>query len=259
MSKAPTVYAAPADDPRWEQARNGDAWARESLIEDHVPLLTQVANIVHRKLPSHVERDEILSLGTFGLIQAVDTYNPKRASFRTHAAFLIKARIYDELRALDWAPRSVRKKIKDVKVAQTTLLNAGLRGTDEEVARELGQSVVQVRSALAEEETTYPTSLHDFDYTGEIGNEGERLPSAAVNLEQDSLVGNFLGAFAAWIETLETDAQQVWALRFYCGYTVQETALLMSISPQAVNKTSQLVLSRFRTFVDELTRDAGVA
>lgn len=256
-AETPAVPAAASDDPRWELVRRGDAKARAQLIEDHLPLLSQVVGVVCRKLPAHVEREEIQSFGVFGLIQAVDTFDPSRASFRTHAVFLIKNRIYDELRSLDWAPRSVRKKIKDVETLRASLQSGGMQGTDREVAEAMGVEVGYVRTVVQEVATTYPSSLTDFDYAGEIGE--QRLPVSLSNLEQQSQVSECLDAFAAWVDTLGQQEQRVWALRFYCGYTVQETATLLGVSTPVVAKASQRLFASFGKFMDSLTGSVGAA
>jgi RNA polymerase sigma factor for flagellar operon FliA len=85
--------------------------AREELILEHTPLIRYVAGRIAMRLPAHISLDDLTSAGVLGLIDAVDKFDPnKKVQFKTYAEFRIRGAILDELRAMDWVPRSIRKK-----------------------------------------------------------------------------------------------------------------------------------------------------
>ena len=101
----------------WEEyLRTGSQEAREVLIEEYAPLVKYVAGRVITGFPSNVEFDDLVSYGIFGLIDAIDKFDPARGiKFETYAISRIKGAILDGLRSNDWAPRSVRQKAKQLR------------------------------------------------------------------------------------------------------------------------------------------------
>ena len=100
----------------WESYKaTGDERAREGLILHYSPLVKFVAGRVGAGLPKNVDQSDLISFGTFGLIDAVDKFEPERGfKFETYAVNRIKGAILDELRALDWVPRSVRSRAREI-------------------------------------------------------------------------------------------------------------------------------------------------
>ena len=93
----------------------GDERAREGLILHYSPLVKFVAGRVGSGLPRNVDQNDLVSFGTFGLIDAVDKFEPERGfKFETYAVNRIKGAILDELRHLDWVPRSVRSRAREI-------------------------------------------------------------------------------------------------------------------------------------------------
>ena len=109
---------------------------RERLILDYSPLIRYIAGRIAMRLPSHLGLDDLLSAGVLGLIDAVDKYDATRnATFKTYAEYRIRGAILDELRAMDWVPRSVRRKAQQMEVAFFALSNElGREPEDEEMA-----------------------------------------------------------------------------------------------------------------------------
>ena len=88
---------------------------REQLILDHMPQIKYIAQRISTKLPSHVELNDLVSSGVLGLLDAIEKFDSSRGvKFKTYAELRIKGAILDSLRNLDWAPRSLRKKSKDL-------------------------------------------------------------------------------------------------------------------------------------------------
>ena len=128
----------------------GDARVRDTLIVHYSPLVKYVAGRVAVGLPQNVEQADLVSYGMFGLIDAIDKFEPERGyKFETYAISRIKGAILDELRSIDWVPRSVRSKARQIEKAYSKLEAEHHRApTDEELAAELRWGVDQLQQAL---------------------------------------------------------------------------------------------------------------
>lgn len=138
---------------------------REELILEHTPLIRFVAGRIAMRLPAHVSLDDLMSAGVLGLIDAVDKFDTKKkVKFKTYAEFRIRGAILDELRAMDWVPRSIRKKSTQLEKVynrlQTTL---GRAASDEEMAAELGVSLEEFFRLLDEVKGVNLLSIDDQD------------------------------------------------------------------------------------------------
>src|SRR3954449_12306485 len=101
---------------------DGDKYAREQLVLSFSPLVKYVAGRMGSGLPAHVEEADLISYGLIGLISAIERFDPDREiKFETYAITRIKGAIIDELRALDWVPRSVRAKARQIEKANAML------------------------------------------------------------------------------------------------------------------------------------------
>lgn len=131
---------------------SADPAAREALILHYAPLVKFVAGRVAAGLPRNVDQADLVSTGVFGLIDAIDKFEPERGlKFETYASTRIKGSILDGLRALDWVPRSVRSKAKEIERSLTELEQRLHRtASDEELAYHMEIELDSVRSTLAE-------------------------------------------------------------------------------------------------------------
>src|SRR5215510_15562669 len=101
-----------------EYRRSGDPGIRDRLILNYAPIVKYVAGRLGSGLPAHVDEGDLVSYGLLGLIAAIERYDPERdVKFETYAIARIKGSILDELRALDWVPRSVRARARDIERA----------------------------------------------------------------------------------------------------------------------------------------------
>ncbi len=142
----PTAATGSPVDATWELFKaTGDRNAREVLILHYAPLVTMVANRVGAGLPTSVEQSDLVSYGMFGLIDAIEKYETDRAvKFETYASSRIRGAIIDELRAIDWIPRSVRTKARAVDRAFAELESELHRApSEDEVADRLSISVAR--------------------------------------------------------------------------------------------------------------------
>ena len=131
---------------------DGDNTARERLVVAYSPMVKFVAGRLGAGLPSHVEDADLISYGLVGLIGAIERFEPERGiKFETFAMTRIRGSIIDELRSLDWVPRSVRSRAREIEVAQAKLEHELQRApTEEELASKLNMSEVELQSSLLE-------------------------------------------------------------------------------------------------------------
>lgn len=113
--------------------------ARDDLILEHLPQIKYIAQRISTKLPSHVELNDLVGAGVLGLLDAIEKFDPRRGvKFKTYAELRIKGAILDSLRDLDWAPRSLRKKSKDLeRVYRELEQRLGRPATDNEVCEKM--------------------------------------------------------------------------------------------------------------------------
>jgi RNA polymerase sigma factor for flagellar operon FliA len=135
-----------------EYAKSKDQGVRDRLILTYAPLVKYVAGRLGSGLPAHVDENDLVSYGLLGLIGAIERFDPDRdIKFETYAIARIKGSIIDELRAMDWVPRSVRSRARDIERAIAELERKLHRApTDEEIAEKLGVSTDDLNDSLSE-------------------------------------------------------------------------------------------------------------
>src|SRR5437588_7666844 len=135
----------------WRQYRKtGDQGLRDRLILTYAPLVKYVAGRLGSGLPAHVDEGDLVSYGLLGLIAAIERYDPERdVKFETYAIARIKGSILDELRAMDWVPRSVRSRAREIERAMSELAaKTGRAPSDEEIAPKVGISTDELERSL---------------------------------------------------------------------------------------------------------------
>src|SRR5437870_2616976 len=135
----------------WQRyKKDGNEKARERLVLAYSPLVKYVAGRMSSGLPAHVEDADLISYGLLGLISAIERFEPAREiKFETFAIARIKGSIIDELRSLDWVPRSVRAKAREIERANAKLEHQLHRApTDQEMAAALGMTVEEFQESL---------------------------------------------------------------------------------------------------------------
>src|SRR5215216_3933253 len=149
----------------WRRYKDqGDERARERLVVAYSPLVKFIAGRMASGLPSHVEEADLISYGLLGLIGAIERFDPEREiKFETFAVARVKGAIIDELRSLDWVPRSVRARARDVEKAHAELEARLQRApTDEEMAAKLGMDTEEFNDSLLEIANSSVLALDDL-------------------------------------------------------------------------------------------------
>lgn len=136
----------------WERYHAGDLKARDELVAEYLPLTRYIAGQMSHRLPPSVSFDDLVSYGSVGLLDAIEKFDPGRGvRFGAYAAMRVRGAVLDELRALDWLPRSARSKARAAEMVADKLGGElGRAPTDAEVATTLGMSEQELALVLAD-------------------------------------------------------------------------------------------------------------
>jgi RNA polymerase sigma factor for flagellar operon FliA len=238
----------------WDRFKeSGDAASREQLILNYSPLVKFVAGRVAVNLPHTVESADLISYGLFGLIDAIEKYEPDRAiKFETYAISRIRGAIIDELRALDWVPRSVRTRARDIERAIISL-EAKLHRSpeDPEVAEELGISLKDLHESYAKlsytsvvsfEDVWSPTQEHDDRSALAAGIEDENAENPVEAFESEET----REILAEAIERLPERERTVIALYYYEGLALKEIGQILGVTESRVSQMHTKAVLRLR-------------
>jgi RNA polymerase sigma factor for flagellar operon FliA len=232
---------------------DGDPDAREQLILNYSPLVKYVAGRVSANLPQTVDHADLISYGIFGLIDAIEKFQPERGiKFETYAIARIKGAIIDELRAMDWVPRSVRARSRDIERAYVALESRLRRApTDKEVAAEIGISVQELQDTFAK--LSYSSVVSFEDLWTPTGDRDERGPVMAairddsaedpVQMFETEEVRDIL---AGAIDRLPEREKTVIALYYYEGLTLKEIGQVLGVTESRVSQLHTKAVLRLR-------------
>jgi RNA polymerase sigma factor for flagellar operon FliA len=157
-----------------EYRRTKDQALRDRLIVTYAPLVKYVAGRLGSGLPAHVEEGDLVSYGLLGLIGAIERFDPDRdIKFETYALSRIRGAIIDELRALDWVPRSVRSRAREIERAMAEIeAKTGRAPTDEEIAAKVGITEEELEESLTD---ISRSSIAALDELWSVSGEGDQI------------------------------------------------------------------------------------
>ena len=228
----------------WRRCKEeNDERARERLVVAYSPLVKYVAGRMAAGLPSHVEEGDLISYGLIGLIGAIERYDLDREiKFETFAVSRIKGAIIDELRSLDWVPRSVRAKARDVERVHTQLENELQRTpTEEEMAVKLGVEVDDFRNTLLEIANSSVLALDDL-WTiadadgGQISLLDTIRDPHAIDPQDEIDTVELKDRLADAIESLPDRERLVIALYYYENLTLREIGEVLGVTESRVSQ-----------------------
>jgi len=223
-----------------EYKASGDRHQRDQLIVLYSPLVKYVAARVAVGLPQHVDGSDLVSYGIIGLIDAIDRFDPVRqVKFETYAIPRIRGAIIDELRAIDWVPRSVRAKARSVEQAYATLEASLLRTpTDAEVAAELDITVRELQDILRQVSFVGVAALDEVFMVGGERTErttlGDTIADSSdgpVALFEDKESKEILGQAIMGLGERE---RKVLSLYYYEGLTLAEIGEILGVTESRV-------------------------
>ena len=236
----------------YEAAIQQDA-GREQLILEHLPQIKYIAHRISTKLPSHVELNDLVSAGVLGLLDAVEKFDPSRGvKFKTYAELRVKGAILDSLRNLDWAPRSLRKRSKDLEKTYKELeQRLGRPATDKEVSDELGITLDEFYELIDQIKGLNLGSFHDLAPQEDDRN-GEPLVKYIPDAPQTDPFFVFQKSelrdlLAGAIDTLPKKERLVVSLYYFDELTMKEIGKVLGVNESRVSQLHTKAMLRLRT------------
>ncbi|MGN6371840.1 MAG: RNA polymerase sigma factor WhiG [Solirubrobacteraceae bacterium] len=243
----------------WRRYKSeGDDRARERLVVAYSPLVKYVAGRTAAGLPPHVDEADLISYGLVGLISAIERFDPSREiKFETYAITRIKGAIIDELRSIDWVPRSVRSRAREIERANAKLEHRLQRApTDEEMAQELGLTVPELHESLLAISHSSVAALDELwsvsDSSGDqvslmdtIEDPNAPDPSHALD------VGDLKDRIADAIASLPEREKLVIALYYYENLTLREIGEVLGVTESRISQLHTKAVLRLRSRMQE--------
>jgi RNA polymerase sigma factor for flagellar operon FliA len=235
---------------------------RERLVVAYSPLVKYVAGRTAAGLPPHVEEADLISYGLVGLISAIERFDLSRdIKFETYAIMRIKGAIIDELRSLDWVPRSVRARAREVERAHAKLEHRLQRSpTDEEMAQELGITTEELNDSLL---AISHSSIVALDELWSVSDSSGDQVSLMDTIEDPSApdparaldVGDLKDRIAESIAKLPEREKLVIALYYYENLTLREIGEVLGVTESRVSQMHTKAVLRLRSRMQQESFD----
>lgn len=233
----------------WEEySKNRSEKLREQIILEYVPLVKLVAGRLNMYLGYTVEYDDLVGYGVFGLIDAIDKFDyDKGIKFETYASLRIRGAILDQIRKMDWIPRSVRQKQKQIEAAVTKLeKEKGANLKDKDVALELGISLDEYRNWESLTNISNIASLDEFMEQGTDGGVKEFKNTAFIEPEQAADREEVKKLLMESLELLTEKERKVVLLYYYEDLTLKEVAGVLEVSESRISQLHSKALEKMR-------------
>jgi RNA polymerase sigma factor for flagellar operon FliA len=233
-----------------EYSKNKSPELREKLIIEFAPLVKLVAGRLSMYLGYNVEYEDLCSYGIFGLIDAIDKFDfLKEVKFETYASLRIRGSILDQIRKMDWIPRTIRQKQKQIDaVMKQVEQEKGRAATDLEIAEGLGISEDEFYDWQSQMKITGLVSLDEFMESGSdvpqgYGSTTARFVSPEENIEKQELY-KMLGEA---MELLTEKEQRIIELYYYQELTLKEIANVLEVSESRISQLHTRAIGKMRT------------
>lgn len=233
-----------------EYMRTGSAELREQIILEYAPLVKTVAGRLSMYLGYNVEYDDLVSYGIFGLIDAIDKFDTmKEVKFETYASLRIRGAILDQIRKMDWIPRTIRQKQKQIdNVIRQIEAETGKGASDEEIAQNLGITEEEYLDWQSQMKITGLVSLNEYieqgsDVSQDSGQHtATRFVSPEENIEKQELT-RVLGEA---LELLTEKESKVITLYYYEDLTLKEISNVLEVSESRVSQLHTRALQKMK-------------
>jgi RNA polymerase sigma factor for flagellar operon FliA len=232
----------------------GDASARERLVVAYSPMVKFVAGRLGAGLPSHVDDADLISYGLMGLIGAIERFEPERGiKFETFAMTRIRGAIIDELRSLDWVPRSVRARAREIEAAQAKLEHELQRAPSEaELAARLDITEDELQTSLLEIANSSVYALDELwtvsDSSGDQVSLLDTISDPRADDPQESLASSEIkDRLTEAIGSLPEREQLVVALYYYENLTLREIGEVLGVTESRVSQLHTKAVMRLKS------------
>lgn len=232
-----------------DYARTNSAEIREKIILEYAPLVKVVAGRLSMYLGYNVEYEDLCSYGIFGLIDAIDKFDPyKMVKFETYASLRIRGAILDQIRKMDWIPRTLRQKQKQIDTAMREIESEmGRPATDEEIAVKLGISEQEFNDWQSQMKVTNVVSLNEYMETGpDISGDSaysEDFATPEEKMTREELKETLIDA----LSLLTEKEKKVILLYYYEELTLKEIAHILEVSESRVSQLHTRALGKMKS------------
>lgn len=252
------------EDQLWEQyTETKDQSIRNYFIEKYANLVKYVAGRAMMNVPSSVDFNDLVSFGVLGLMDAIDKFDLSRdIKFKTYAVTRIRGAIFDELRNLDWLPRSVRQKAKEIERVTSQLeLKFGRSAKDTEVADAMGLSIEDFHQLLLRVGTNSLISMDDNWFMND-GNDNSPM-SFEETLENKTVLSPNNAAERTELKKMITQAisdlpdreKKVLILYYYEELTLREIGVILSVTESRVSQLHTKAIMRLKSMLDQIKQN----
>jgi len=227
---------------------------KEQIVLEHAPLIRYIVNRIAVRLPSHIDLDDLHNTGVIGLMDAIEKYDPdKNCKFKTYAEFRIKGAILDQLRSLDWVPRSVRQKSRKLERAYGEVeQRLGRMASEDEVADSLGLQIDKFHELLNQVRGISMINLEEVRGTN---SDGDRAGTFADIIEDVNSENPFASLKTAEMKTVVADTigalpekeRLVISLYYYEDLNMKEIGGILGITESRVCQIHTKSVLRLRS------------
>jgi RNA polymerase sigma factor for flagellar operon FliA len=238
-------------DQTWKTFKESKAPdCRDKLITHYLHLVKYVVGRLAITLPSPIKMDDMYSTGILGLIKAIEKYDPeKKSKFESYAILLIKGAIIDEMRALDWVPRSVHQKANLISDTQATLeQKLGREASDEEVAKALAMSLKDYEALIDRVRPAIFISLNlNVDNDGDKSLVAERIPDKQAKTSYETADYNeFKQLLEQAVYELPEQERTVLVLYYYESMILKDIGQVLGVSESRASQIHTKAILRLR-------------
>lgn len=233
-----------------EYGKSKNSEIREKIIIEYAPLVKVVAGRLSMYLGYNVEYDDLVGYGVFGLIDAIDKYDLcKEVKFETYASLRIRGAILDQIRKMDWIPRTIRQKQKKIDAAMQEIESSkGRPATDEEIAATLGITDDEYLDWQGQMKVTGVVSLNEFMEQGsevpaEPGTHSKHFDSPETVIEQDELKKMLMES----LELLTEKEKKIILFYYYEELTLKEISSILEVSESRISQLHTRALQKMKT------------
>ncbi|MCL2410900.1 MAG: RNA polymerase sigma factor WhiG [Treponema sp.] len=252
VSEVPCVEKT--EEELWQQYRKTrDPALREAFIKQYAPLVKYVAGKVSVGMPSNVEFDDLVGYGVFGLLDAIDKYDPgKNVKFKTYAVTRIRGAIFDELRLVDFVPRSIRQKTREIELTVSSLeAQLGRTATEQEIAGAMGMNESEYLKTMQKISGTSIISLNDLWYSGDDNDKvsiGDSIESPS-SLNPDTIVVNeeIRRVIVEAINELPDKEKKILVLYYYEDLTLKDIGRVLQVTESRVSQLHTKAIIHLRS------------
>lgn len=230
--------------------KNKDPELREKIILEYAPLVKTVAGRLSMYLGYNVEYEDLVSYGIFGLIDAIDKFDTmKEVKFETYASLRIRGSILDQIRKMDWIPRTIRQKQKKIDaIIKEIEMETGKNASDEEIAEKLGISTEEYEDWQSQMKITGLVSLNEYveqgsDVAQDLNQRTtSRFEGPEENIEKQELTQVLQEA----LEILTEKECKVITLYYYEELTLKEISNILEVSESRISQLHTKALQKMR-------------